>query len=198
VLLCETTNASFGVVPAPKSKKTRTGVTKFVPLIVTVSPPPGEPNAGVTAVTVGGGTVGQSGGHCGGAGLLNVTEIVFETLFTTACTVALPADELVSVIVATPFVVVRSADCAPVSLNVPMSVVNSTAVPFGTGCPFWVTVALMTDGVLTSGLAGEAVSVTTAPVTGVPPPLPDVEVGGAVGDSPLQAAKSATSVNANK
>src|SRR5947209_6500713 len=84
VSVCERTVASFGVVPPPKSNRTRTGVLKFVPVMVTVSPPAGEPVAGVMPVTVVTGGGGQFGGHGTGGATLKVTLVVLETLLTTA------------------------------------------------------------------------------------------------------------------
>src|SRR5581483_6401905 len=164
----------------------RTGPFRFCPPIVTSVPPAGGPNAGempVIEVTTG----GQSGGHVVVGIGLNVTDVVFRTLLTTACTTAVPAADEVSVTVATPFVVVRRAVFVPVSVKVPKSVENSTAVPFGTGLPFVVAVAEMMVVVLTWGFADDAVSVSEELTGGgvVPPP----DGGGAVGDSCLPPVK---------
>src|SRR6266508_5599143 len=123
----ELTKASF-TVPLPKSKSTRTGPMKFVPLIVMTSPPSGLPVVGVMFVIVG--FVDGGGGITGCEE--NVTVMLFETLFTTAVIVAVPAAAEVSVAVATPLFVVRIVTSAPVSVKVPSVVVNWTAVPFGT------------------------------------------------------------------
>ena len=129
VALTETTNASFAGTPAPGSNSTRTGSRKLVPLIVTRCPPLGRPVAGETLVMVGlfaGGVPPPPLGE-------NVTVIDFWVLPTVASTVAVPAAADVSVAVATPAVVVFTVRLEPVSVNVPRLVLNSTAVPLGTG-----------------------------------------------------------------
>src|SRR5207253_10567588 len=100
----------------------------------------------------------RSGGGITTGFRLNVTVVVFATLFTVAVIVAVPAVDDVSVAVATPFVVVRIIVCAFASVKVPRLVVNSTAVPFGTGWPFCVTVAVMIDDESTCGCALESLS----------------------------------------
>src|SRR4051794_18025224 len=162
--------------------------------MTTCWPPAGIPIAGVvhvdpvctqTEAIVG---VAFGGGVTVGT-VVKVTVVVFETLFTVAVTVAAPALDEERMAVATPPVVVRMVVFVPVSANVPLVVVNCTAVPSGTAVPFWATVAVMVTRELTSGLAFETVSVIEAPVGGVTvPPGGTVEVlGGAVGDdSPLQ------------
>ena len=188
---------SGGVVALPSHvKTTRTGARKCVPVMVRTSPPSGLPVVGVMveivgAVLGGGGSIGEEP---------KVTVAVFETLFTVAVTVTAPADPLVSVAVATPLVVVLITEepLAPVSVKEPPVVVNWTAVPFTTGCPFWVTVAVITDVEFTSGLAFETVSTTLAPDGGVLGVVVVIGVvDGDVGDSPLHPAKirsSATEV----
>src|SRR5947207_1279209 len=182
------TNASF--CPAgPASKMTRTGVRKLVPVITTTVPPAGGPVDGVTVLMVG---AVEPGGGGGGGTSLNVICTVLVTLFTVAVTVAMPAVALVSTAVATPLVVVRMVRTSLVSVKVPTSVLNSTAVPLATAWPFTLTVALMFTIELTSGLGLETVRMMVAPVGGVTPPpggLPAPPVpplptdGGAVGDS---------------
>jgi hypothetical protein len=136
------------------------------------------------------GVVSGGGGMAGA--VANVTVVVFETLFTVAVIVAVPALAELSCTVATPFVVVRIVVFWPVSANVPRFVVNCTAVPSGTGCPLFVTVAVTVTFELTSGVAFETESAIDAPVGGVIPGLPGgtvVVFDGAVGDdSPLQPA----------
>src|SRR2546421_6450195 len=110
------------------SKRTRTGVRKFVPVIVTVVPPAGGPVDGTTLVIV-----GVVDGGCGVTGTVeNVTSTEAETFATVALTCAVPAPADVSVAVATPLVVMRMLVLAPVSVNVPSVVVNCTAVPLRT------------------------------------------------------------------
>ena len=129
VLVEEMMVASFGIVPAPKSKSTRSGVRKFLPLMVTTSPPCGRPVVGLIDVMA-----GVESGGCGCVGsALKVTVVVFFTFETVAETVAGPTVAEVSVTVAMPLVVVRMSVCAFPSVNVPRFVVNSTAVPLGTG-----------------------------------------------------------------
>src|SRR5437867_11063817 len=78
--LTETTKASFGVAPMPGSNNTRTGEMKFVPVMMTCSPPCGRPVEGETAVIV-----GVVEGGCGITGcVLNVTVVRADTLFTVA------------------------------------------------------------------------------------------------------------------
>src|SRR5438105_6959485 len=193
VAVTELTKASLAGCPLPGSKSTRTGWRKFVPVITTCWPPAGIPVAGVvqvvpvttqTEVIVG---VVFGGGVVVGT-VVKVTDVVLETLFTVAVIVAVPTLDEVSVAVATPPVVVRMVVFVPVSENVPIVVVNCTAVPSGTAEPFCVTVAVTFTCELTSGLAFETVSAIVAPLGGVTPPGGTVEVvGGAVGDdSPLQ------------
>jgi hypothetical protein len=128
----------------------------------------------------------------------NVTFADFAVLPTVAVTVAVPTVDAVSVAVATPFVVIRITVCAFPSVNVPSVVRNSTAVPFGTGAPFSVTVAVTTEVESTTGFGFDTVMVMLAPVVGgvVPPVLVVggvVDVDGAVGDSPLHPPKMSTS-----
>src|SRR5207253_205441 len=120
--------------------------------------------------------------------VVSVTDVFLERLFSVAVSVAVPMLDEVSVAVAAPAVVERMVVFVPVSENVPIVVVNCTAVPSGTAEPFCVTVAVTFTCELTSGLAFETVSVIVAPLGGVTPPGGTVEVvGGAVGDdSPLQ------------
>jgi hypothetical protein len=113
---------SGGVVALPSHlKSTRTGLRKFEPRIVMVSPPSGRPVVGVIEVIV---------GVVEGVGVVvvdeNVIVVVLKTLFTVAVTTAAPADAEVSVAVAMPFVVVLMTEepLAPVSVNVPVVVVN--------------------------------------------------------------------------
>jgi hypothetical protein len=73
----------------------------------------------------------------------------------------------------------------------------------GTGCPFSVTVAVMTEVELTNGLAFDTTRVMLAPVGGVVGDDGVVGVDGVVvgevGDSPLQAANiSSSAKTANK
>src|ERR1051325_1128826 len=131
----ELTKASFVGWPLPGSTMTRTGVRKFVPLIVMTVPPCGRPVAGVIVVMVGFVDGGMTFGGCAE----NVIDADFCTSLTVAVTVPVPALEPVSVTVAMPFVVVRMMDVDVDSLNWPMVVVNWTAVPFGTGWPLRVT-----------------------------------------------------------
>ena len=79
---------------------------KFVPVIVTMSPPSGFPLAGVTAVMVGAVEVG------GGVtdAVPKATVIDFVALLTTAVTVNVPAVADVRVAVATPFVGVLTVE----------------------------------------------------------------------------------------
>ena len=114
------------------------------------------------------------------------------TLFTVAVTVIEPAAVAVSVTEAAPFVVVfRTA--VPLPLSTPPVATNSTAVPFGTGLPLSVTVAVMVTVESTSGSEFDAVIVTFTPVGGgVPPGGVPPEGGGAVGVSPLHAASSSS------
>src|ERR1051326_6908441 len=178
--------ASFGVLPAPKSKKTWSGVWKFFPVMVTTSPPWGRPKFGEMPVID-----GVVSGGCGVTGIAeNVTVAVFLTFATIADTVAGPTTAGASVGVAPPFVVVRMIVCAFPSEKVPRVVSNSTAVPLGTRLPVAsVTVAVITELEFTCGVAFDTLSTMFAEVGGVVPPL--VEVGGvvvvvgAVGDSPL-------------
>src|ERR1700757_3737744 len=95
--------ASFDVVPAPKSKRTRNGVRKFLPVMVTTSPPCGRPKFGVIPLMDG--VVSGGGGLTGTAE--KVTVAVFLTFATIAETVAVPTVPDVRVTVATPLVVVR-------------------------------------------------------------------------------------------
>jgi hypothetical protein len=93
-----------------------------------------------------------------------------------------------------PSVVVRMVVEVDVSVNVPRVVENSTAVPFGTGCPFCVTFAVTTTVESTSGLSFDVVTLRVTPVGGVVPPggvTPPA--GGAVGDSPLHAPNTSSS-----
>ena len=119
VLVNELTKASF-TVPLPRSKRTRIGPLKFVPVIVMTSPPSGLPVVGVMLVTVG----VVDGGGCVTGCVENVTVVLFETLFTVAVIVAVPAVAEVSVAVATPLVVVLMVIVVPVSVNVPSVVEN--------------------------------------------------------------------------
>jgi hypothetical protein len=92
--------------------------------------------------------------------------------------------------VATPPVVVLMMDVPPPS-RVPAVVVNSTAVPFGTGCPLSVTVAVTVTLESTRGFALDTATVTLTPVGGGFVPGGELPpVGGAVGVSPLHAANS--------
>ena len=73
-------------------------------------------------------------------------------------------------------------------------------MPFGTGLPFCVTVAVMTDVELVSGDALETLNVMVAPAGGVVGVEGVTPLDGEVGDSPLHAAKissSATTANKN-
>src|SRR5881394_87826 len=151
VAFTDTGNASTGVVPAPKSKSTFTGATKFVPVIVTSSPPCGRPNCGVNPVIVG--AVFGGGGVTGLS--WKVMFVVFVTLFTVAVTIAVPAVDDVNGTVATPFVVVRIVFGPLTSVNVPrlFVVLNSTAVPFGAGLLPIVTVAVIVTVESTGGFA---------------------------------------------
>src|SRR5262245_53626091 len=132
--------------------------------------------------------VGAVGG--GGGGLsraLKVMSIVRTTLLTIAVTRTRPAAPVVSVTVATPFVVVLMT-LSPPPLRAPALVENSTAVPFGTGWLLSVTVAVIVTLESTSGFVFVAVSTRLTPVGGGEPPGGDPPGGGAVGDSPLHAA----------
>src|SRR5713226_3297578 len=179
------------------SNSTRTGVRKFVPLMVTWVPPLGGPLFGTMLVIV-----GVVDGGCGVTGCVeNVTVVDLDTLPTVAETVAVPAAAEVSVAVATPLVVVRIVVFAPVSVNVPRVVVNCTAVPLGTFALFSCTVAVMMTLEFTSGFALETVSVMVALVGGVTPPpgvVPPGVNGGAVGDSALQPARISSNANTGK
>src|ERR1051326_7660110 len=192
VEVMELTNPSFGAWPLPGSKITFTGARKFVPVITNCWPPVGRPTA-TQPTWLARQTeeiVGAVRGSGGGTGCVeNVTWIVFETLFTVAVIVSVPAVDDVSVALATPPVVVRMVVFWPVSVKMPPVVVNCTAVPSTTGCPPEVTVAVTTTLEVTSGVALETVRLIVAPVGGVTvPPGGTVDVvGGAVGDdSPLQ------------
>src|ERR1043166_8702638 len=101
------------IVPLPRSKSTRTGPLKLVPVIVRVVPPAGGPVFGTMFVIVG--AVDGGGGVTGC--VEKVTWICFDVLLTVAVMVAVPAVGDVSVAVATPFVVVRMVLVAPVSAN---------------------------------------------------------------------------------
>src|SRR3954447_7206219 len=150
------------------------------------------------------GVVGVGVGAMTGSWKLSVTDFV--TLLTVTVTTTGPATEEVTVAFATPLVVVRInvVGLSGVSVKLAFAVVvaNSTAVPFGTGALFCVTVAVIVEVEPVNGAAVVTVRAMLAPVGGgVPPllpvpfPLPLVPVmgGGAVGDSPLQPAKSASS-----
>src|SRR5438034_8206970 len=134
-------------------------------MVMTV-PPAGGPVVGETLLMVG---AVDGGGVMTGTSV-NVICTLLVTLFTVTVTVATPALELVSTALATPLVVVRMVFTSCVSVKVPTSVTNSTAVPLGTGCPFWVTVALMVVTELVSGLGLETVRMMLAPTGGVTPP----------------------------
>src|SRR6185436_19030436 len=139
---------------------------------------------------------GSGGTH--GATARKVTSSVRVMMLTVAVTRATTGVAEVRFTVATPLVVVRMIACtAGVTLvNVPFDVVNSTAVPLGAGWPFSVTVAVMTTVLSTNGLAFEVVSTRVAPVGGaVPPGGTPPPGGGAVGVSPLHAAKSSSSAS---
>lgn len=77
---------------------------------------------------------------------------------------------------------------------------NSTAVPFGAGAPLTVTVAVTTDVELINGEAFDTASDKVVPEEVVPPPdgVLGVVTGGAVGDSPLHAAKIASKASTTK
>ena len=105
---------------------------------------------------------------------------------------------------ATPLVVVRISVVGLSAVSVKLAfgdvVENSTAVPFGTGALFCVTVAVIVDVEPVNGGAvddreGDARARRRRRAAMLPEPLPLVPVigGGAVGDSPLQPAKSANS-----
>src|SRR5258706_8273202 len=143
-------------------------------------------------------------GGCGMSGSLKLRVTLLVTLLTVTVTTTGPAVDEVTVALATPLVVVRInvVGLSAVSVKFAFSVVvaNSTAVPFGTATLFSVTVAVIVEMEPVNGAAVETVRAMLAPTGGcVPPVLPDplplvpVMGGGAVGDSPLQPAKSASS-----
>src|SRR5690349_2738223 len=116
-----------------------------------ISPPDGRPMAGVTPVMLG--TVLTGGGVVGRTWKVTVTVLVM--LFTVALMVTGPATVEVRVTEATPLVVVLMTARAAVPSKPPAVAENSTAVPFGTGCPFWVAVAVMVTVESMSGVAFE-------------------------------------------
>src|SRR6185436_17542415 len=156
------TEPSF-TTPPPRSKRTLTGAVKFVPLTVTTSPPVGLPMFGETLLMVG---AVEGGGPGGTASALKGTSMLLATLFTVAVTVMVPTSVEVMTAEATPLVVVLMILMSPFSVNVAAVLleVNSTAVPFGAAAPLTVTVAVMVETELTTGLAFDEVSVTVAPV----------------------------------
>src|SRR5205823_3879844 len=120
-----------------------------------------------------------------------------------------PAVLAVTVALATPaaVVLINVVGLSDVSVKLALRLVveNSTAVPFGTGALFNVTVAVIVEVDPVNGVAFDATSAMLAPTGGcvapfpVPVPLVPVIGGGAVGDSPLHPAKSAGSAkNARK
>src|ERR1044071_1387141 len=160
-----------------------------------ISPPCGLPIDGVTLVIVGAVLTGQRGsGGIQGATVLKVTSIVRVTLLTVAVTCATSARGSVRWIVAIPLVVVRISEVTAglTSMNEPADVTNSTAVPFATGAPFSVTVAVIVTVESMIGVKFEAESVRVTLFGGwvPPPPLFPPPAGGAVGVSPLHAANS--------
>src|SRR5260221_3500936 len=150
VSVVETTVTGVGDTPVPGSKSTTTGARKFVPVMVMIWPPAGLPMDGVTPLMVG----AVEGG--GGVTVLSTkrTEVLLVTLLTVAVIVAITAVLEKIEIEATPLVVVLmtvfTSGLAPWT-NEPASVTNSTAVPFGTGVPPWLTVAVMTELESTKG-----------------------------------------------
>src|SRR5258708_3332375 len=143
------------------------------------------------------------GGVIGTVWAWNLIWVCFETLLTTAVTVAVPGLGAVSVTEATPLTVVLISETRAglLSEKLPKSVANSTAVPSTTGVPFTVTVAVIVDVDATSGVGFNTVKTIVAPTGGVTPPPggvvpPPPGVGfGAVGDSPLHAASTSNSAS---
>jgi hypothetical protein len=176
-------------MPPPKSKTTRTGPRRFVPRIVTCSPPVGRPTSGETDVMVG----AVLGGVGPVVGARNVIVVDCEVLPTNAVTVYVPATVEVTVTEVVPPVVVLIVEvpAAPSSVRLVLFDTNSTAVPFGAGWPPTVTVAVTVVELPATGLGLATASVIVAPVGGVEPPPGPVVGGGAVGDSPLHAVNSA-------
>src|SRR6185436_12421531 len=126
---------------------------KFVPVMRMIWPPSGRPRGGEIDVIVG--TTGQSGfGGVHGAMIWKLTSMKRVMLLTVAVTRATTGVDEVRCTTATPFSVVRMSACTAgvTSVNVPLFVVNSTAVPFGAGCPFSVTVAVMVTVLSTNGV----------------------------------------------
>src|SRR5258708_7216756 len=167
--------------------------------MVTVWFPVGSPKLGLMRLIVG--VVGV--GVTGMTASWKLIVMLFVTLLTVAFTTTGPAVLAVTVALAMPAVVVRISvvglSVVSVKLALRLVVENSTAVPFGTGVLFCVTVAVIVD--IEPVVAGfvDATSAMVAPPGGgvapLPVPVPVVPVmgGGAVGDSPLHPAKSAKS-----
>src|SRR5436305_9164790 len=142
--------------------------------MVTVWLPVGRPVAGEIEVIVG----AVDGGTGGTIGPWKFSVTLLVTLLTVTLTTTGPAVDDVTVAFATPAVVVRINVVGLSAVSVKFAfrdvVENSTAVPFGTGALFCVTVAVIVDVEPLNGDPDETARAMVAPTGGgVPPLLPE-------------------------